>query len=134
MVGLARAYQRFLQDGGTETAVWQRLRERLTEVTGKVKAYQNADGTLSSASFARASKSPDVGDALNAAGHVLEYLMVVLDDEQIREPWVTRAVLAQCKLFRKTKELDVNCGGLYHSASGLRIYRERMFGPCHLGG
>ena len=133
MVGLALAYHRFKQDGGELTGVWQRLHERLQETVAKVKAYQNADGTLSSASFSRASQSPDVGDALNAAGHVLEFLMVTLNDEQLQEPWVTRAVLAQCKLFRKTKEIDVNCGGLYHSASALRIYRERRFGQRSFG-
>jgi hypothetical protein len=133
MVGLALAYQRFTASGQEPTGIWRKLEERLREVTAKVREYQNADGSLSSASFAKPSQSADVGSALNAAGHVLEFLTVVLPEEELRADWVTRAVLAQCKMLRKTRGIEVNCGGLYHSASGLRIYRERIFGPRKFG-
>jgi hypothetical protein len=32
-------------------------------------------------------------------------------------------------MFRATQDYPLECGGLYHSAHGLVLYRERMFGP-----
>ena len=34
-----------------------------------------------------------------------------------------------CKLFRKTKPVDVECGALFHAAHGVVLYREKLFGP-----
>jgi len=129
LVGLTMALNKCKEQGGKLEGVWQRLDDRIYDMVGKVKDYQSADGSLSSNFFNRPGKSVDLADAMGSAGHVLEFLMVALDDEQIQEPWITRAVQAQCKMFRSTKKVDVECGGLYHSASALRIYRERRFGP-----
>jgi hypothetical protein len=128
MVGITMAYNRFVKDGGKLDGVWLKAKNRIDSMIAKVKEYQNADGTLSSAHFFKNATSPDLGDAIAAHGHVLEFLMVAMNEDQIREPWVTRAVAAECKLFRKTKNIYVACGGLYHAASSLRLYRERMYG------
>ena len=55
--------------------------------------------------------------------------MVALDDQQIQEPWVTRAVLHLLDCFEKTQKFDLECGALYHAAHGLDLYRIRRFGP-----
>lgn len=133
MVGLTMALNNRKAQGGAIEGVWQRLDDRVRELVARTKEYQHADGSLSSEHFRRPSRSPDIANALGAAGHVLEFVLVASDDEQIKEPWITRAVLAQCKMFRATKQVDLECGGLYHSASALRIYRERMFGPMRFG-
>jgi len=133
MVGLTMALNKCRQQGGKIEGVWKRLDDRVHELVAKVKEYQNADGSLSSEFFNRPAKSADLASAMGSAGHVLEFVLVASTDEEIKEPWITRAVLAQCKMFRSTKKVDVECGGLYHSASALRIYRERMFGPRTFG-
>lgn len=129
MVGLTMALNKCKAQGGKIEGVWKKLDDRVQELVARAKEYQNADGSLSSEFFVRPSKSADIAKAIGASGHVLEFVLVASDDEQIKEPWITRAVLAQCKMFRATKKVDLECGGLYHSASALRIYRERMFGP-----
>ena len=55
--------------------------------------------------------------------------MVVLDDKQLDEPWVKRAVLHLVECFEKTQNFDLECGALYHAAHGLDLYRLRRFGP-----
>lgn len=55
--------------------------------------------------------------------------MVALDDQQIQQPWVTRAVLHLLDCFEKTQKFDLECGALYHAAHGLDLYRIRRFGP-----
>ena len=129
MVGLTLALNKCKAEGGKIEGVWKKLDDRVREMVAKVKENQNADGSLSSEYFNRPAKSADLANAMGSAGHVLEFVLVASDDEAIKADWVTRAVLAQCKMFRNTKKVDVECGGLYHSASALLIYRERMFGP-----
>ena len=55
--------------------------------------------------------------------------MMVLSDEQLKEPWVQRAVLHLLDCFEKTQKFDLECGALYHAAHGLDLYRTRRFGP-----
>ena len=65
---------------------------------------------------------------MHAGGHTLEFVILASNDDELREPWVERAVVRLCDLFRKTKPIDLECGALYHAAHGLAVYRERMFG------
>ena len=66
---------------------------------------------------------------MGSAGHVLEFLTTAMDKDELHQPWMQKATLDVCKLFRKTKPVDVECGALYHAAHGLVLYREKVFGP-----
>jgi hypothetical protein len=37
-------------------------------------------------------------------------------------------VVELCDLLEQTRDLPVECGGLYHTVHGLELYRVRMFG------
>jgi hypothetical protein len=65
---------------------------------------------------------------LSATGHVFEVVVSALDDERLREPWVTRAAERLVSLLEQTADVDVECGGLYHAAHGLLLYRHRICG------
>jgi hypothetical protein len=129
MVGLTLAYNRFKQQGGQDEGVWQQLHDRIEKCIENAQKFQNDDGTLSSNYFLRPGRSVDLADSMGSAGHVLEFLMIALDDQRLQQPWVKRAVQAQCKIFRVTKKVNIECGALYHAAHGLRLYRERVYGP-----
>src|SRR5690606_15818795 len=77
----------------------------------------------------RPSTSPDAALRLNTTGHQLEFLTLATSDAQLREPWIRRAVVELCNLLDQTREMPVECGGLYHAIHGLELYRLRMFGP-----
>jgi hypothetical protein len=55
-------------------------------------------------------------------------LSLSLDDRQLSEPWVTRAADRLVTLLEQTSDVDVECGGLYHAAHGLLLYRDRVCG------
>jgi hypothetical protein len=61
-------------------------------------------------------------------------MTVALSDEQLKEPWMTRALEYLLDAFEATEGDDLECGGLYHAAHGLMIYRERRFGQPSGGG
>lgn len=128
MMGLTVAYHRHRAAGKPVTGVWQRVAERIDDCVQRARRFQNPDGSLSSNYFARPGKSADLAVCMGSAGHLLEFLAAALDAQQLQQPWVQRATLDVCKLFRKTKPVDVECGALFHAAHGLVLYREKVYG------
>ena len=78
----------------------------------------------------RPGRSSDVNATLHATGHTLEWLCVALDDQQLQAPWVTASVTRLCQLLEDNRDRELDCGALYHAARGLRLYRNRRFGPA----
>jgi hypothetical protein len=91
--------------------------------------YQQPDGSFSVNYFLRPSSSPDVGEQIGTTGHTLEFLALAMNDEDLKQPWVTRAVARLCDLVIETKDFPLECGGLYHASRGMKLYRERRFSP-----
>jgi hypothetical protein len=129
MCGLTMAFNRHVAAGKPLEGQWAKLAERIEECQLKAKQYQNEDGSLSSNYFARPGKTADLALMVGSAGHVMEFLTISMDKEELQQEWVKRAVLDVCKTFRKTKAVDVECGALFHAAHGLVLYREKMYGP-----
>ena len=133
MTALTMAYNRHVANGGKVEGVWEKLKGKIIACIEMAEKNQNPDGSLSSNYFARPGKTGDLTLAMGSGGHVLEFLTVALDKEELQQPWVKRALLDLCKLFRKTKPVDVECGALFHAAHGLVLYREKVFGPRTFG-
>lgn len=117
--------------GGESTGGWARAAEVLDDCIERARRFQQADGSFSIHSFERPGTSPDVFARLSATGHVFEVVALALDDERLAEPWVTRAADRLVRLLEQTADLDVECGGLYHAAHGLAIYRRRICPAPH---
>ncbi len=126
--GLTTAVNRYLAEGRELTGAWKLADERIQEGITAAHQFQQPDGMLSSRYFERPARAADVGEQMGSAGHVLEFLVLAVSNEQLREPWITRAVVRLCDLFEKTRDLDMECGALYHAAHGLSLYRTRRFG------
>lgn len=105
---------------------WAAAEAVLEECIDRARRFQQADGSFSTHSFERPATSPDVFARLSATGHVFEVLALALDDERLAEPWVTRAAERLVALLEQTADIDVECGGLYHAAHGLALYRVRV--------
>ena len=129
MTGLTMAFNRHVAAGKPVDGVWKKLDERIHECIDKAKQYQNPDGSLSSNYFARPGKSADLAVCMGSAGHVMEFLATAMDKDQLKSRGSSGPTLDVCKLFRKTKPVDVECGALFHAAHGLVLYREKVFGP-----
>jgi hypothetical protein len=105
---------------------WAQAEAVLEDAIERARVYQQADGSFSIHSFERPGTSPDVFARLGATGHVFEVLALALADDRLQEPWVTRAADRLVTLLEQTADLDVECGGLYHAAHGLALYRRRI--------
>jgi hypothetical protein len=133
LIGMAMALNRHLDQGGDLTGAWSRADERVKHAIARARQLQNPDGSFSTNYFARGGRSPDLADAIRTTGHTLEFLAIAMTDQQLGEPWVRRAALHLCDVFRKTKQMPLECGALYHAAHGLVLYRQRRFGPRMYG-
>ncbi len=133
LVGLTIARNRHVEAGGKLEGVWKACDDKINESIAKAKQFQNPDGSLSSNYLQRIGNSADLAQAMGSAGHVMEFLAVSMDKDQLQEPWVKRAVLKVCETFRNTKPVDVECGALFHAAHGLVLYRQKVFGPRSFG-
>lgn len=130
LIGMTMALDRYRRKhpGGELSGGWLAARERIDDAIETARRYQQPSGAFSVKYFERPGNSPDLAKHLGSTGHTLEFLSLALDENQLREPWVARSVVRLCEFFDQTKDLELECGALYHAAHGLVLYRNRRFG------
>ncbi len=132
LYGLTVAMNRYLamtgQDASQLTGGWADAEARIQEAIERARLYQQPDGTFSTNFFERPSTSPDVFARIGSTGHTFEFLAMALEQDRLHEPWITRAADALVTLLEQTADVPVECGGLYHAAHGLVLYRTRICG------
>jgi len=129
LIGMTMALQEYRKQHDQLTGGWLAAESKIRTAIRSARAFQQPDGTFSTDYFAGARTVPGVALRLDTTGHTLEFLALALDDDQLSEPWVVRAVVALCKLFDRARQVDLDCGPLYHATHALMEYRERRFGP-----
>ncbi len=127
VIGLTMALNQHLAAGGQLTGAWALAEEVVAQAIANAQRFQNADGSFSTRYFESPGSSPDLAQNLGTTGHTLEFLVLALPPETLREPWVRRAVANLCKLFQTTRNTPLECGALYHAAHALMLYRERVY-------
>lgn len=130
LYALAQAVKLYKKTGKPLTGGWAKADELVKNSCKKAREFQQPDGGFSNGRFLSSRISADVDERIDSTGHVLEVLAYALDDEELRSPWFTRAVEFLTKKLDDTKSIPVSCGGLYHGAHGLMIYRDRRFGKA----
>jgi hypothetical protein len=128
LYALAEALALYQKTGKPMTGGWEKAQNLLADSLRAAHEYQQPDGGFSTNMFFRSGMTPDVDARINSTGHVFEVLAYALSDEELRSPWFTRAAQYLCKKIDDAKSIPVSCGGLYHGAHGLMIYRDRRFG------
>ena len=129
LYGLALALQRFMVATRTPrdrlAGGWAAAADTIDDAIDRARRFQQADGSFSTHYFDRPGTSPDVFAKLGATGHIFEVLALALDDEELSEPWITRAAERLVTLLERTSDVDVECGALYHAVHGLLLYKQR---------
>jgi hypothetical protein len=142
LFGITCALHRYIQEGGKTVQeqldegkgpdAWQVAYDKVLDSMKKAHDYQQPDGGFSTNFFARPGNSPDIALRINTSGHVFEFLAMALPDEELRQPWMTKAAIFLCDMLDATIDQDLECGGLYHAVHGLIIYRDRLYDPVKL--
>jgi hypothetical protein len=129
LCGLSVAVNRYLATGKLLEGAWKDADEVIQECAATAREFQQPDGCFSSNYFIRPGSSRDIGTKIGTTGHTLEFLTYALSDAELQSPWVVRSVTRLCELLEQAEDLSLECGGLYHAAHGLYLYRLRRFGP-----
>jgi hypothetical protein len=131
LIGLSIALNNYrTRKPGVElTGGWAAAERRIEWAVEQAKANQLPTGAFSIAFFFRPANSANIDEHLAATGHILEFLAFALPKQQLEAPWIQKAIAYLCGLLERTKQLDLECGALYHAAHGLVLYREKVFGP-----
>lgn len=127
LIGIAMALNKRKAEGAPITGVWQSAQEKIDEAIDLAKRNQNPDGSYSVAYHHRTGWTRDLGEALGTTGHVLEFLAIAAPEETLRESWVRRSALRICDILDQCRDVDLECGVLYHALHGLSEYQARMF-------
>lgn len=125
LIGLSMALNKRKSERGKIDSVWRQSERLLMEATEIARQFQNEDGSFSTNYFQRPGISADSANLLATTGHTLEFLALTLSPEQLREPWVLRAVERLCELLDDAQGMPLECGGLYHAVHGLVVFRDR---------
>lgn len=131
LIGLTMALNRYRQAYPDRELGegWQAAADRVAWAAMVARENQLPSGAFSISYFRRPVNSRNLDEHLAATGHTLELLSLTLTPQELRQPWVQRAVVYLCDLLERTRRLDLECGALYHAAHGLVLYRQRVWGP-----
>ncbi len=126
LIGIAMAVDQRRAEQGLMIGAWDRAERLLADSIVQMKRNQNPDGSYSVDFHHRTGWTRDLGETLSTTGHVLEFLSLAASEETLREPWVQRSVTHLCDVLEQCREIDLECGALYHALHGLEVYGERL--------
>ena len=129
LIGLAMALRQRESENAIMDSVWREANAHVRQSALRARQYQNEDGSFSTNYFQRPGISVDNAQVLATTGHTLEFLALALSPQELREPWVLRAVERLCDVLEATQDLPLECGALYHAVHGLVIYRQKALEP-----
>lgn len=121
------------REGKPLTPVYQRIIETTNKHRDLAKKQQNGDGALSTNFFRGPGNAADKPLRINTTGHMLEWLALALNDEEIKEEWVQNAATALALLILDQQDAPIDGGPLYHAVHGLLMYYARAFDRETLG-
>lgn len=126
LFALAHARNIYLRKGKPLRGVWLEAEQKIRRYTQTARMQQNSDGTLSSNFFKGREYKQDFDKRMESAGHILEFLMIALPQEELSQPWVRRAIEATCRDLMNNRHEYVSCSPLYHTVNALSTYLERV--------
>ena len=125
LFALSLARNSYLSTGRPLRGIWLEADQKIKRFVAKSKSLQNPDGTFSTEYFKGPGKSSEFGKRIATSGHILEFLMVAAQDDQLQQEWMQKAVFAVANDLVENRKAAADCGPLYHALHALVLYRQR---------
>lgn len=128
LMGLSYAVRKRKKQGGTIDGQWVRAEKYTEDYRNYAFRLQNRDGSFSTKWFERRQAEQDIDRRVKTTGHILEWIVYSVDEEQLFDPRIVKAVNYLASTMerggiRRTWEP----GPLGHAIHALRIYDRRAF-------
>lgn len=126
LFAIAYARNAHLQSRQPLRGIWLEADQKIQRFIAEAKTLQNPDGSFSIHFFKGHGQSTDFNTRITSSGHMIEWLMVALPQSRLSEPWIQNGIRCLAQDLIDNRQLNAECGPLYHAVDGLQIYRERM--------
>lgn len=125
LFALSLARNSYLATGKPLRGIWLEADQKIKRYIAKSKSLQNPDGTFSTEYFKGPGESSEFGKRIATSGHILEFLMVAAQDDQLQQEWMQKAVFAVANDLVVNRREAADCGPLYHALHALVLYKQR---------
>jgi len=132
LFGLSVALNRYLKETQLEIdelkGGWKAANDVLEAAKKNTREFQQPDGTFSVHYFVRPGTSNAIAERIGTTGHLFEVMATCMTKKELEAPWMVKACEQLCTMLEQTKQIELECGGLYHASHGLFVYRARRWG------
>jgi hypothetical protein len=128
LMGLTFSLMQHKQAGLPVDGHWYRSEQYLNDFVQYTFTLQNADGSFSTEWFEGRGSDPNVEKKVQTTGHILEWLIYTLPDDQLDSPQVVKALRFLLGSIGANPSRDWPIGPRGHSLRALALYDQRVFG------
>lgn len=128
LMGLSFALKQRRASGLPVTGHYARAEVFLKDFVDYAWTLQNPDGSFSTEWFEGRANKQDMQRKLQTTGHVVEWLVYTLPDEELQSPKLLRAIEFLTYCLVEQRQTDWKIGPRSHALHALAMYQERLFG------
>ncbi|MCM2371704.1 ADP-ribosylation factor-directed GTPase activating protein isoform b [Aporhodopirellula aestuarii] len=128
LMGFAHALRKRRLEGEPINGQWKRAEDFLNDFTKYTYSMQNRDGSFSTDWFESREDNGDLTRKVQTTGHMLEFLLTHLPDEDLVDPHVVNAVRFIVGAMGRVPLDDAGVGYRGHALRSLAMYHRRVFG------
>ncbi|MDA0658007.1 MAG: hypothetical protein O3C60_04135 [Planctomycetota bacterium] len=128
LMGLSYAVRRREFRNEPLDGAWAAAKKRVVQYIDRTYALQNPDGSFSSQWYQRKADWGDTDRKLQTTGHMLEWLVYSLPDDQLDDPRAVRSVSFLTEHLINNRFYEWENGPRGHALRALMTYADRRFG------
>jgi hypothetical protein len=127
LFGLSSAYLFRAKRGQQIDGQFERARSFIQDYQRyTLHTLENPDGSFSTEWFNRPANASDPARKLQTTGHILEWLVFSLPEDQLRDPKIVKSVEYIATMLNDSPNHDWSVGPLGHALHALAIYDKRV--------
>jgi hypothetical protein len=128
LMGLSFALARRQQAGLPIEGHWHRADVFVKDFVAYTLTLQNPDGSFSTQWFEGRGNKDDIERKLQTTGHIAEWLVFTVSDEQLKSPAIRRSIEFLTDTLGSDLERDWPIGPRGHALRALSLYYQRVYG------
>ncbi len=130
LMGFAHALRKRRLEGQPITGQWNRAEKFLDDFVEYSYTLQNRDGSFSTNWFESPQDNGDLSRKVQTTGHILEFLLTHLPDEELGNEHVVAAVRYLAGAMRRVEIDDAGVGYRAHVLRSLAMFHQRVYGTA----
>jgi hypothetical protein len=127
LFGISYAYHVRQKEGRPLDGEFLRAKQYISSYHRYAYSLQNPDGSFSTEWFARRGNRPDLDRKIQTTGHILEWLVFSLSEEELLDPRAAKAADFLATALLREPNRPWSIGPLGHALHALVMYDERLF-------